>query len=178
MSTTDVALSHVANVLIDFLIIPFGTTLYDLTDNKVQFRRKLIATICIMLDVSHLTRTSYYLKINGQNKRYNQTKITQLQHYVTKNQKDWHICMQILPYKCYAKVQRCTKTFCFNLVLTRHWPGLIEASQPGALATDSDIDIDPWRSNLNLQCILPQNWPKQIFIGQKKVQRTRANVMS
>lgn len=80
--------THVASMLFDYWIVPYGMCVYVLTNNGVKFTRNLFATLCNMLGVKHITKTSFHPQTNRKVEQYDHTIVTQLRHYVVENHKD------------------------------------------------------------------------------------------
>lgn len=79
-------------------VVLYGIHFCVLTDNVVQFKSKLFTTLGTILDVEHLTPTTYGLQKSGKVKLYNCTIVMRLQHSVAKSQKQLDYCVHLLPY--------------------------------------------------------------------------------
>lgn len=122
MPTGTTSSSHVANVLFDSQVAPYGIPAYVLTDNGVQFTCKLFARLCIMLGVNDQTTTAYHPQTNGQEEQYIRAIVTRLGHYFAESQKHSFKNLQPLSFAYNTKVHKSTNSIPFSPVLSRHPP--------------------------------------------------------
>lgn len=94
---TKTAAPHVVFISLDHSVIPFGTLLYDLTDNWPQFTSKFVG-FCAFWGPELLDRTAYHLQTSEKTYRYNGAVVTQMRLYVTKLQSDWAEVINTLTY--------------------------------------------------------------------------------
>ena len=85
---------------------------------------KLFDAVRGLLRIRHVVTTAYHPQTKGQTERFNRTLATQLQHYVSAHQRDWDSYVQPLTYACNMQVREATDTTPFELILTRHPPGI------------------------------------------------------
>ena len=140
-STTAVA---VAKAFLDNWVYPYGAPFYVLTDNGPQFVAKFFEAVCSMLGLQNYLTTAYHPQTNGQAERFDKTIATRLRHYIEEHQRDWDAYVQPLTYAYNMQVHRTTGTTPFDLVLTRHPPGIaVNEPAAGAQQTVPDVNMTP-----------------------------------
>ncbi|CDF32213.1 unnamed protein product [Chondrus crispus] len=115
---------QVAQTFLDAWVYPYGMPDTLLTDNGPQFTAKFFEAVCGLLGIRHVLTTAYHPQTNGQAERFNRTLATRLRHYVSEHQRDWDDYVQPLTYAYNMQVHKSTGTTPFDLVLTRHPPGI------------------------------------------------------
>ena len=85
----------VAKVLVERVILPFGSPNNILTDNGKEFENELWHEICRVLEINKQKTTTYHPACNGAIERWHRTMNSLLGKTVQTNQKDWP---QKLPY--------------------------------------------------------------------------------
>ena len=84
-ATSETTAAHVAALLLNNWIYPYGIPKSILTDNGPQFICDSFKFICSALGVRHLPITAYHAQSNGQTERYNQTLERRLRYYTDEN---------------------------------------------------------------------------------------------
>ena len=127
---------QVAQAFLDSWVYPYGMPDTVLTDNGPQFTAKFFESVCGLLGIRHVLTTAYHPQTNGQAERFNRTLGIRLRHYVTEHQRDWDEFVQPLTYAYNMQVHRSTGTTPFDLVLTRHPPGISVSMPTSAVPPD------------------------------------------
>ena len=115
---------QVAQAFLDAPVYPYGMPNTLLTDNGPQFTAKFFEAVCGLLGILHVLTTAYHPQKNGQAETFNRTLATRLRHYVSEHQRDWDDYVQPLTYAYNMQVHKSTGTTPFDLILTRHPPGI------------------------------------------------------
>lgn len=102
------------------------------------------------MGLMHLKTAAYHPETNLQVKYYNCTIVSQLQHFILKNQKEWNIYVQPSTYAYNAQVHKSKSTTPFSLVLLQHLPGSTTDSKTSAFKSDNYVDNDQRWLKLNL----------------------------
>ena len=131
---------QVAQAFLDSWVYPYGVPDTLLTDNGPQFTAKFFESVCGLLGIRHVLTTAYHPQTNGQAERFNRTLGTRLRHYVTEHQRDWDEFVQPLTYAYNMQVHRSTGTTPFDLVLTRHPPGIAVSIPTSAVPPDRHVE--------------------------------------
>ena len=113
-----------ALAFLEHWVFVYGAPTYLLTDRGANFTAKFFQAVCSSLGVKNLFTTAYHPQTNGQSERFNRTLISRLKHYVAEHQRDWDQYIYPLTYAYNMQVHKSTGTSPFNLVLTRHPPGI------------------------------------------------------
>ena len=93
--------STVAEVLVDKYISRWGCPLICHTDQGKTFESKLFTEICKLLGIEKTRSSTFHPQGNGFIERQNATIIKMLSQYVSSNQKDWdvHLDLVMLAYR-------------------------------------------------------------------------------
>ncbi|CAN8063813.1 unnamed protein product [Agarophyton chilense] len=144
----------------------YGAPLYLLTDNGSNLESKFFEAVCNLLGIKHYFTTAYHPQMNGQVERFNHTVVSRLRHYTEEHQTGRDELVQPLTYYYNLQVHRSTQTTPFDLVLSRHPPGIVEkgdhtiSTAAGALTptqvkrnTLVSVEQRPVRGYLKMQLI-------------------------
>jgi hypothetical protein len=85
----------VATLLVEEVIVRFGTSYVIHTDQGVQFESNLFQEVCRLLQIQKTRTTPYHLQSDGMVERNNRTILTMLSAFVNEHQHDWD---EHLPY--------------------------------------------------------------------------------
>lgn len=111
--------SHVAMVVPDNWILPYGISNTIVTGNGLQFVSKFSAALFASVGTKLITATEYYPQANSQVERFDKKLVARLRNYIGEHQTGWDIHVQRLACGYNTQVHRTTKTFSFRLVLRR-----------------------------------------------------------
>lgn len=78
----------IETIFLDNWVMTYGIPSYVLTDNGLQFLKKLVTTLCLLLGVKRLTRTANPPQMDGQAERFIRTAVARLRHCVSQHQLD------------------------------------------------------------------------------------------
>lgn len=120
ISTFKTSETHMADIFVDYWVVPFGIPTYLLMDNGPQFVGKFLTLVCGHLGVEHLTKTAYHPQTNDQAKRFNRTLVTSIRHSVANHQRDWDMYVHLLTYAYNKHVHRSTNASPYSVVLSEH----------------------------------------------------------
>lgn len=90
--------TNVANIYIQGWVLLYGISSYILTDNSTQFVSNFFFTLYNHFDTKYLTKTTFRRHTNEQVRRYNETVVKHLRHYVADHQREWDTYIQALAY--------------------------------------------------------------------------------
>ena len=88
--------STVAEVLVDKYISRLGCPLICHTDQGKTFESKLFTEICKLLGIEKTRSPTFHPQGNGFIERQNATIIKMLSQYVSSNQKDWDVHLDLV----------------------------------------------------------------------------------
>lgn len=95
---------HVALILLDAYVIPYGIPRYLLTYDGPQYVAKFFTPVCAYLEVKQIKTTVYQSQTNGQTESYHKIRIAKMRHYFAEQQEDWDEYVQHLTYAYNAQV--------------------------------------------------------------------------
>ncbi|CAN8070204.1 unnamed protein product [Agarophyton chilense] len=121
-------------------VYPYGTPLYLLTDNSSNLASKFLEAVCNLFGIKHYFTTAYHPQTNGQVERFNHTLVSRLRHYTEEHQTGWDELVQPLTYSYNLQVHRSTQTTPFDLVLSRHPPGIVSRLTAAQKRYKADYD--------------------------------------
>jgi transposase InsO family protein len=79
----------VAKLLVEDVIVIFGTLYVIHTDQGVQFESHLFQKVCRLLQIQKTRTTPYHPQSEGMVERNNRTILTMLSAFVNEHQSDW-----------------------------------------------------------------------------------------
>jgi transposase InsO family protein len=136
VSVPNITTETLARAFVLGLVAVYGIPLLLLTDNGAQFISKFFQTVCWLLGVKQLFTTTYYPSTNGQVKRFNQTVLKSVAHFVSEHQDDWNEIDGVATYAYNTTIQSTTGFAPFELILSR-------VPSPGIIQPDIAFGGDP-----------------------------------
>lgn len=83
------------SLLMNKCIIKYGTPTHSLTDNQMQFIRKVFEAPWAYLETAHVTTTAPSLQTNEQSERLNMTIVARLRQCLAEHQQDCDIHLKL-----------------------------------------------------------------------------------
>lgn len=87
---------HVALVVLERCIIPYGIPNTIMTGNGPQFVSNFFAALCASLQTKLVSTTEYHPQTNGNVERFDKTLVARLRHYIDEHQSNWDTFIQTL----------------------------------------------------------------------------------
>lgn len=124
-------------------VVPYHIPDPLLTYNDPQLVGKFFNAVCVTFGTKLITTTAYHPQMNGQTERFNNTKISRVRHYISKQQEIWDTFVQPLTNGYNAQTHATTKRTPFGLTLTREPPTTTGLARPSLLLSHQKQSLAP-----------------------------------
>ena len=162
--------AEAARVLMEQVVCRHGFMESLISDNGSQYVNEVIAELCAMGRVKHITAPAYHPETNGLTERYNRTLKSMLKMYVREDQTDWDKFLPFVQFAYRTSYQESMRCSPFGMLYGREAtlpldPVLLEPRPDLTSGSDYRVLL---REALNRRYTAARNYVAQAQLKQRK----------